>query len=214
MFTGLVEEVGAVVGAERHGDFQRTVVAASAAFLDSMRAGDSVNIDGACQTVVACGREGFAFESVAETLRRTTLGRLRAGERVNLERSLRAGDRLGGHLVAGHVDGVGRVADRSDRPTESIFRVEAPEGLEKYIAEKGSVAVDGISLTVVGVTGRRFTVAIIPHTLKATTLSLRHVGAPVNVEVDLVARYVERLMAYRDLAGEGLSEEKLRGMGY
>ena len=133
---------------------------------------------------------------------------------MNLERSLRAGDRLGGHLVAGHVDGVGRVADRSDRPTESVFRFDVPEGLEKYIAEKGSVAVDGISLTVVGVTGRRIAVAIIPHTLKATTLSLRHIGAPVNVEVDLVARYVERLMAYRDRAGEGLSEEKLRGMGY
>lgn len=214
MFTGLIEEIGAVVRAERRGDFQRTVVAASAGLLDSLRVGDSVNIDGACQTVVACGREGFAFESVAETLRRTTLGRLRAGERVNLERSLRVGDRLGGHLVAGHVDGVGRVADRSDGPAESVFQFELPEGLEKYIAEKGSVAVDGISLTVVGVAGRRFTVAIIPHTLRATTLSLRRPADPVNVEVDLVARYVERLMAHRDRAGEGLSEEKLKEMGY
>lgn len=207
MFTGLIEEIGAVVKVERRGDFQRTVVGASAGFLDSLRPGDSVNIDGACQTVVACGREGFAFESVAETLRRTTLGRLRRGTPVNLERSLRAGDRLGGHFVAGHVDGVGRVADRSDGAAETIFRFEVPGGLEKYIAEKGSVAVDGISLTVVHVVGRRFTVAIIPHTLKATTLSLRRPADPVNVEVDLIARYVERLMGYRGGAGEGLSEE-------
>lgn len=214
MFTGLVEDIGAVLRAERRGNFQRTVVAASPAFLDSLRVGDSINVDGACQTVVACDREGFAFESVEETLRRTTMGRLKAGERVNLERSLRLSDRLGGHLVAGHVDGVGRVVERLDRPTDSIFRVEVPAGLEKYIAEKGSVAIDGISLTVVALLGRCFTVAIIPHTLKATTLSLRRPGDPVNIEVDLVARYVERLMACGGPVEGGLSEAKLKGMGY
>ena len=213
MFTGLVEEIGVVLRAERRGSFQRTAVSASAAFLDSLRTGDSVNIDGACQTVVACDREGFAFESVEETLRRTTLGRLRAGERINLERSLRLGDRLGGHLVAGHVDGVGRVLERTDRLTDAVFRFEVPRGLERYVAEKGSVAVDGISLTVVSVAGCAFAISIIPHTLRATTLSLRHPGDPVNVEVDLLARYVERLLSC-GATPEGLSEEKLRGMGY
>ncbi len=139
------------------------------------------------------------------------MGRLRAGERINLERSLRLSDRLGGHLVAGHVDGVGRVLERTDRPTDAVFRFEVPQGLEKYVVEKGSVAVDGISLTVVSVAGRAFTVSIIPHTLRATTLSLRHPGDPVNVEVDLLARYVERLLS---VPSEGLSEEKLREMGY
>jgi riboflavin synthase len=214
LFTGLIEEVGVVLGVERLGSLQRTTVAAGPAFLEGVRVGDSVNVDGACQTAVRCDREGFRFESVEETLRRTTLGRLRTGDRVNLERSLRMGDRLGGHLVAGHVDGVGRVVDRSDRPGDSVFRVEAPAGLEKYIAEKGSVALDGISLTVAGVTGPVFSVAVIPHTLGATTLSLRRPGDPVNLEADLVARYVERLLSFGGEKDGRLSEARLREMGY
>lgn len=213
MFTGLIEEIGVVLTAERRGDFQRASLSAGRPFLDSLRIGDSVCIDGACHTVVSSDARGFAFESVEETLRRTTLGRLRPGDRVNLERSLRMGDRLGGHIVAGHVDGVGRVLERTDRHEDAIIRLEVPEGLEKYIAEKGSVAVDGISLTVVSVAGRAFTVAIIPHTLRVTTLSLRRPGDPVNLEVDLLARYVERLMS----AGTGqvsLSEDRLKEMGY
>ena len=213
MFTGLIEEIGVVLKADRRGNFQRASLSASRPFLDSLRTGDSVSVDGACQTVVSCDAQGFAFESVEETLRRTTLGRLKSGDRVNLERSLRMGDRLGGHIVAGHVDGVGRVLERTDGQEDATFRLEVPGGLEKYIAEKGSVAVDGISLTVVSVAGRAFAVSIIPHTLRSTTLSLRRPGDPVNLEVDLIARYVERLMSAGTGQG-GLSRDRLKEMGY
>ena len=214
MFTGLVEEVGTVRRKEGREGFQRTIVAASPPFLDHLRVGDSVNVDGVCQTIVACGPQGFSFESIEETLRLTTLGNLKAGDRVNLERSLRAGDPLGGHLVAGHVDGVGRVADRSDRLTDSVYRIEIPKGLEKYIAKKGSIAVNGISLTVVDLNEGCFTVAIIPHTMKATNISLRHPGDTVNIEVDMVARYIERLLGSRASSGEGLTNRKMAEMGY
>jgi riboflavin synthase len=212
VFTGLIEEVGAVRRVQRQGNFQRLEVGARRV-LEGTRLGDSINVDGACQTAVEVGGDYFAVESVEETLKRTTLGALRPGDPVNLERSLRLEDRLGGHLVLGHVDGVGRICRLEQRQHEWLLSVEPPPELLRYIAFKGSIAIDGISLTVAQAEGRAFTAAIIPHTFNHTALGSKRRGDGVNLEVDLVARYVERLLR----AGEpatGLTLEKMRDMGY
>ena len=157
----------------------------------------------------------FIVESVQETLERTTLGALRRGDRVNLERSLRLSDRLGGHLVMGHVDGVARIVQRTDRPQGALFGFELPESLMKYIALRGSVAVDGISLTVSSVSGTHFEVSIIPHTLAATTLFQKRIGDRANVEVDTLARYVESVLQGERAEGqEGLTMDRLKEMGF
>lgn len=212
MFTGLIEEIGRVRQVRRQSRFQRLEIAATR-LLEDLRIGDSVNVDGACQTVVDLDSSGFAVESVEETLRRTTLGRLRAGDPVNLERALRPDTRLGGHLVLGHVDGVGRLAALEPGQESWTLTVEPPAELERYIASKGSIAVDGISLTVAAVGDQRFTVAVIPHTFEHTTLAGRRVGDPVNLEVDIIARYIERLLQGSG-APEGLTWDGLRNMGY
>ena len=146
------------------------------------------------------GGRDFSFESIQETLERTTLGRLKAGDRVNLERSLKLSDRLGGHLVAGHVDGVGRVRERRRWADNVVFRIGMPAVLARYVAGKGSIAVDGISLTVVSAGARDFTVAVIPHTMEATTIGERRVGDAVNLEVDMVARCTWRRLTGRHAA--------------
>jgi riboflavin synthase len=212
VFTGLIEEVGAVRRLQRQGAFQRLEISARLV-LEGSRLGDSINVNGVCQTAVEIGTDYFAVESVEETLQRTTLGTLRPGEPVNLERSLRLQDRLGGHLVLGHVDGVGRISRLEERQREWLLSVEPPAELLRYLAFKGSIAIDGISLTVAQVEGRAFTAAIIPHTFDHTALGKKRRGDAVNLEVDVVARYVERLLA----AGEpatGLTLEKMRDMGY
>lgn len=214
MFTGLIEEVGAVRRLQRQGNFQRLEISARVV-LEGSRVGDSINIAGACQTAVEIGTDYFAVESVEETLQRTTLGSLRPGDPVNLERSVRLQDRLGGHLVLGHVDGVGRISRLEERHREWLLSVEPPAELLRYIAFKGSIAIDGISLTVAQVEGRAFTTAIIPHTFDHTALGKRRRGDAVNLEVDVIARYVERLLRAGDPAGSaGLTLEKMRDMGY
>ena len=213
MFTGLIEEVGRVHQVRRQGDFQYLEIAA-VHICDTLRLGDSVNIDGACQTVVHLSADTFAVESVAETLARTTLGDLHPGSGVNLERSMRLQDRLDGHLVLGHVDGVALLT-RLQRGNESwLLEVEIPSGLERYIATKGSVAINGISLTVVDATPQTFTISVIPHTFEHTTLSQKQTGARVNLEVDLIARYVERMLSSQENPSAGLTLEKMRDMGY
>lgn len=214
MFTGLIEEVGAVRRVQRQDAFQRLEISARLV-LEGTRLGDSLNLNGACQTAVELGADYFAVESVEETLQRTTLGSLRPGDPVNLERSLRLQDRLGGHLVLGHVDGVGRISRLEERHREWLLSVEPPAELLRYLAFKGSIAIDGISLTVAQVEGRAFTAAIIPHTFDHTTLGKRRRGDAVNLEVDLIARYVERLLRAGDPAStSGLTLEKLRDMGF
>lgn len=194
MFTGLVEGMGEVVSLRRRRGGARLVVRARLPG-KAPRLGESVAVDGTCLTVVWAGRGQMAFDLAPETLARTTLGQRRTGDRVNLERALRAGDRLGGHIVAGHVDGTGRLA-RIDEDSGGLrYTFEAPARLARYLVEKGSIAVDGVSLTAYNCHGRRFCVALIPHTLEVTTLGRKKPGDLVNLEADLVAKHIERLAA-------------------
>ena len=194
MFTGIVEELGTLRRIEANATGARLEFAASRV-LEDAAVGDSLAVNGCCLTVVARGDGWWAAEAVEETLRRTCLGALRVGDGVNLERPVRLLDRLGGHLVQGHVDGVGRIVERRSAPDGSVLvRIEPPTELLRYIVEKGSIAVDGVSLTVVQVEPTWFSVALIPHTLAVTTLGRKAVGSPVNLEVDLIAKYVERLL--------------------
>jgi riboflavin synthase len=194
VFTGLIEEAGRVREVRPGAAGARLEVAASAV-LEGLRVGDSVAVNGACLTAVEVGDEGFAVDCVAETLRRTALGGLRAGDRVNLERPMRLGDRLHGHLVQGHVDGVGTVRAARPEGESTVLEIAPPPGLLRYVVEKGSLAVDGVSLTVAERLPDAFTVALIPHTVAVTTLGPGAVGRPVNLEVDVVAKYVESLAA-------------------
>jgi riboflavin synthase len=195
VFTGIVEELGRVRAIHPHEGGARMEIDATTVLADAS-IGDSIAVNGCCVTVVELGDRWWAADAVIETLERTALGALEVGERVNLERPLRLADRIGGHLVQGHVDAVGRIAARTPLPDESSrFTFSAPPDVLRYVVEKGSVAVDGISLTVTAVDSDTFDVAVIPHTLAVTTLGHKDAGARVNVEVDLMAKYVERLLA-------------------
>jgi riboflavin synthase len=190
VFTGIVREVGRVIAVEEQGDGVRLVVGAPATAADT-EVGDSVSLAGVCLTAVEVANGTVAFDAVPETLRRSTLGRLEPGAGVNVEPALRAGDPLGGHIVQGHVDGVGRVR----RVTGEGVEVEAPAEVIRYCIEKGSIALEGVSLTIAGLDADAFTVALIPHTRDVTTLGGLAEGDEVNLEVDVVAKYVERLTA-------------------
>ncbi len=195
MFTGLVEEVGRVSALER-GGMTRLVIACETV-REGTRAGDSVAVNGACLTVSGVEPGALVFHTMPETLRRTALGELREGSAVNLERALAAGSRLGGHLVQGHVDGVGRVASVRPEGGAEIWNFFAPVNVLRYTVEKGSICVDGISLTVVSVGEEGFTVSILPQTRENTNLAELAVDDPVNLEADLIAKYVERLLGPR-----------------
>ena len=196
MFTGIVTDVGQVLAATRLSAGMRFRIATTYE-PDSLAIGASVACSGPCLTVVERGSAGsrgfFDVDASTETLERTTLGRWSAGTRVNLERALKLGDELGGHMVTGHVDGVALIAERRDEGGMARFAFEAPQSVARFIAEKGSVCLDGTSLTVNAVEGRRFEVMIIPHTLAVTTWAERRPGDAVNLEVDLFARYLEQL---------------------
>lgn len=193
MFTGIITAIGTVAGVQEMGRDRRLRIDASGLDLSDVAIGDSICVSGVCLTVVAADSRGFAADVSSETLSCTTLGRLQKGARVNLEKALRLGDRLGGHLVSGHADGTGTVLDvhRDARSLRCLIR--APQGLARYICSKGSICVDGVSLTVNEVTGTDFGVNIIPHTAAETTFSDRTSGDMVNLEVDIIARYLERL---------------------
>lgn len=211
MFTGIVEEMGALrsSGPSPAAEGGRRLVFDAQVVLEGTAIGDSVAVNGCCLTVVEAGPDWWAADAVAETLGRTNLGGLRPGDPVNLERAMSLGARLGGHLVQGHVDGVGRIV----RPAPEL-EIEAPAEVRRYLVEKGSVTVDGTSLTVVSVTATGFTIALIPHTMGATTLGAKRPGDPVNLEVDVIAKYAERLLAagaatpYRDLPQPDLASRE------
>ncbi|MEW6543622.1 MAG: riboflavin synthase [Nitrospirota bacterium] len=196
MFTGIVEEMGVVKSLEGSLAGSRLSILASTVMSD-LAIGASVSVNGACLTVVSVGEREFAVEVSPETLSVTNLGRLAAGMPVNLERAMRINERIGGHLVAGHVDAVGSIRDRRQEGNSLVLTIEAPTEILRYCVPKGSVTIDGISMTVNEVTDRTFSVAVIPHTAKATTLGLKHPGDSVNLESDLIGKYVERLLQER-----------------
>ncbi len=193
MFTGLVEDVGTVARADRRSDALVLAIRPQRIPLGELAVGESICHDGACLTVTELGRETFGVLAGAETLARTTLGGLRAGKRVNLERALRVGDRLGGHWVTGHIDGTGELAARRDLGANLVLTVRAAPALLRYVVEKGSIAVAGVSLTVNAADAETFSVAIIPHTREQTTLGALAVGERVNLEVAILAKHVEKL---------------------
>jgi riboflavin synthase len=197
MFTGLVQSLAEVTQLEPVGPGVRLIL--SEPIIAAMASiGDSIAINGCCLTVVAINGDLLSFDAGEETLSRTTLGDVKSRDSVNVEGSLRMGDSLGGHLVSGHIDGVGSVDERHDDADWSKFWFRVPAELTRQMASKGSVAVDGVSLTLVDVERERFSVALIPHTLQVTTLGRRRVGDRVNIETDILAKYVERQLTWQD----------------
>lgn len=196
MFTGIVEEMGVVRSvAKSLAGMKLTILASS--IMDDLPVGASVSVNGACLTVASRTEREFSLEVSPETLSVTSLGSLTVGTPVNLERAMRVADRLGGHLVAGHVDGVGVIRSRRQDGNATVLTIEAPKEVLRYCVHKGSVTIDGISMTINEVAEHALSVAVIPHTAKVTTLGLKNVGDPVNLETDLIGKYVERLLQER-----------------
>jgi riboflavin synthase len=193
MFTGIVQAIGIVTRVEPRGGDTRLHIEAGALGLGDVALGDSICVSGVCLTAIALEGTVFAVDVSVETLSCTTLATLQTGDGVNLEKSLRLADRLGGHLVSGHVDGIGRVVAITPDARSQRWVFELPRELARYVAAKGSICVDGVSLTVNEVEGNRFGVNLIPHTIEVTTFRDRRAGAQVNIEIDMIARYVERL---------------------
>ncbi|TSA30184.1 MAG: riboflavin synthase [Bacteroidetes bacterium] len=192
MFTGIIEEVG-TVGSIRKSGKAIVLELKARKVLEGTRQGDSIAADGVCLTVTAFHDQHFTVDVMPETMNRTTFHRLKPGSRMNLERALRLSDRLGGHLVSGHIDGTGRILERRQEEHAEWLRIEAREEVMRYIVEKGSVAVDGISLTVAALDNRSFSVSIIPHTQSETTILSKRIGDEVNIECDIIGKYIEKL---------------------
>ena len=203
MFTGIVEDVGQVLSGEKKPRDAVFRIGLNGIPAAEIRKGESVAVNGVCLTAVSVGKGDFSAEASRETLSRTNLSGLRAGSGVNLERSVRAGDRMGGHIVTGHVDGVGVVRSRESVGESVVFSFSIPAGLSKYVVEKGSVAVDGVSLTVNSAVGEEFSVNIIPHTLKETIFSELREDGKVNIECDIIGKYVEKMLFAEDGSRRG-----------
>ncbi|MBD1553070.1 riboflavin synthase [Pseudomonas typographi] len=218
MFTGIIESIGSIRSLTPKGGDVRVYVATGKLDLADVKLGDSIAVNGVCLTAVELPGDGFWADVSRETLDVTAFNELKAGSRVNLEKALTPTSRLGGHLVSGHVDGVGEVVARADNARAIAFRLRAPHALAKYIAHKGSITVDGTSLTVNAVDGAEFELTIVPHTLAETIMGDYRAGRRVNLEVDLLARYLERLLlgdkAAEPTQGAGISESFLAANGY
>lgn len=213
MFTGIVQRVGRIVRLEPRGGDVRLHVDTAGLDLSDVALGDSIAVSGCCLTVVSLAERGFAADVSNESLSLTTLGKLGTGDPVNLEKAMRLADRLGGHLVSGHVDGLGKVVSVTSDGRSQRWMFEVPEALARYIAHKGSVTVDGTSLTVNEVEGARFGVNLIPHTVEHTSFHARKPGDPVNIEVDVVARYIERLLG-NSAVPTGIDTDFLKRHGF
>ena len=216
MFTGIIQAMGKIAAVEKTGDDARIQIDSGKLDMTGINAGDSIAVNGVCLTATGYSAAGFTADVSGETLSRTTLGNLGVGAEVNLEKALTLATLLGGHLVSGHVDGVGSVVSRRDAGRSVQFRLKAPDALARYVAEKGSICVDGVSLTVNVVEGAEFEVNIVPHTLAETTLGNLRPGSKVNLEVDILARYLERLMLGERMApgGSEITREFLTRHGF
>ncbi|MBI3595728.1 MAG: riboflavin synthase [Nitrospirae bacterium] len=214
MFTGIIEEMGVVRGFDRDAKSARLSVLARTV-LEDLSIGDSLTVNGVCLTVTGTANGEFTADVSPETLSVTNLGSLNVGDAVNLERALRVNSRLGGHLVSGHIDGVGRIRDRRPEDEALVLSIEIPKELLRYCVKKGSITVDGISLTINQVTDKEIQVAIIPHTAKVTALGLKGIGSGVNLECDLIGKYVERLLQETGPEGtpQKIDREYLRRRG-
>lgn len=211
MFTGIIEEMGRVKALRREGIAARLTVSASTV-LGGTAIGDSICVNGVCLTVVDLAKDGFSADVAAETLKVTNLGELKIGANVNLERALQLSARIGGHLVSGHVDAVGRIREKREEGNGWRIFIDAPDAVLRYVIRKGSIAIDGISLTVADVDKSGFSVAMIPHTAKLTTLGFKTGGDSVNLETDIIGKYVERLLSGR--VEGGVSLELLKKAGF
>lgn len=215
MFTGIIQAVGSISALQGRGGDMRVHIHCGKLDMSDVALGDSIAVSGVCLTVIEFDQHGFAADVSAETLRCTKLGSMRAGSAVNLEKALTPQTRLGGHLVSGHVDGVGEVVARSQDANSVCFSVRAPDALARYIAAKGSITVDGISLTVNAVAASVFELNIVPHTLQETTMDSLIKGSTVNLEVDVIARYLERLITAGGSDNTGtLTREMLANYGF
>jgi len=213
MFTGLIEELGTVERIKRKGASLHLTVRASAV-LEGMKDGESIAVDGVCLTVTGFSRELFSVDVIPKTLETTILAGLRVGEKVNLERAIKVGERLGGHLVTGHIDGVGQLKERRKKRDNLTLKISILRELTKYLIPQGSIAVDGISLTVVERGQDSFTVAIIPHTARVTTLVFKTVGSYVNIEVDSLGKYMEKLMNFQNPGKSKITTDFLTEQGF
>jgi riboflavin synthase len=211
MFTGIIEEMGSVKALRRDGSAARLTVSASIV-LGGTAIGDSICVNGVCLTVVDLAKDGFSADVAVETLRVTNLGELKIGVNVNLERALQLSARIGGHLVSGHVDAVGRIREKREEGNGWRIFIDAPDAVLRYVIRKGSIAIDGISLTIADVDKSGFSIAMIPHTAKLTTLGFKAGGDSVNLETDIIGKYVERLLSGR--VEGGVSLELLKKAGF
>ena len=208
MFTGLVAELGTVQRLARQGNSYHLTVRAKKV-MENLRIGDSVAVNGACLTVVLMDGDAFTADVMPETVRLTNIGSLHPGDRVNLERTLRLCDGLDGHIVSGHVEGLGTIAEQRPEGIAVVVTIATPPELLKYIIKKGSIAIDGISLTVTEVTETSFSVSLIPHTAKETTLGFKKVGDSVNLETDIIGKYVERMLTWKQVGTKNAAKDVL-----
>lgn len=197
MFTGIIEDTGKVISVESHGREKRVTIGLPS-HLTEVQVGDSINVNGACLTVAKINGQTVHVDVSQETLERTVLGELREGDQVNLERALKLSDRLGGHIVTGHIDGIGVIVDKRKERDFLQLRLKIPESVSRYVVEKGSIAVDGISLTVNECQGQEVQITLIPYTIEKTTLKDKKAGDRVNLEADILGKYVEKLVGQRD----------------
>jgi riboflavin synthase len=209
MFTGLIEEIGEIKSLEK-GAKSATITIKAEKILEGTKLGDSVSTNGVCLTVTEFNKSSFSVDVMAETIRSSNLGELKPGSKVNLERALRLGDRLGGHMVSGHIDGIGTIVDFYNEENATWVSIGTTRDILKYIVHKGSITIDGISLTVAYVDENIFKVSIIPHTKGETTLVIKRIGDEVNIESDMMAKYVEKLLKY----GETPKEKKSISMDF